>query len=701
MQCKRGLPCALVLAALTAAAHAKAATPRFKWGQSKELVFLSVMVRDLDQTSVSVALPTEGELQFRARNARGEEFSLDLPLREDVKPDALKWEISPRTDKWGTAVAISLGKQNEHRWDLLVTDPKRFRGAMDKDWAREDQTLEPEEEAPYAEDHAAYLTSLTAKSINGTLAKFSPVIVNVRYPWCSQCKSQDDTFAKAAKLAKAKGKKDKAWKKAAFAVVDAREERGLARWLGAKCDFNCEYQVFTEGEAPVALKSKWSESELLGEVAKFLGPAVRVLGAAEAEAARERNTTCLAGFASDKDPRFVMYKKVASLMRGELVFAATLGEEKAVEIWPHGQNFSFKYDGTWDDNGTALYDWLRPRSIPLLQAYDWQHRETYEKLGLPLAKVWINDEDKNPSFEKIVRHAVRRVAKRYIGKIAFVEQKKSTYSYELRDYGLNQPELYPAFGIASNASYNSVKYGFEITADVAPSVQDFWRDADKAIDSLAAFCDKVLGGTWPEAHESGAPHTNWTRGNVKKLVWKTYKEVQSPDTPLLLEVYGKYRSDNEKRLKEVENLARLLEPHAEALTVASYDAADNHLPQAEFKRDKYSSDTEWFWVPRGGGEASTPTKLMKPKKDAPVRAVLEFVKKQAGMDLDVDKAMQSFEDLMKENPPPTPAPLPPMDGAEGLGGLDSPGGLGDLGDLGNLGGGEEAGEAAAGAREDL
>merc|ERR1712217_879775 len=102
----------------------------------------------------------------------------------------------------------------------------------------------------------------------------------------------------------------------------------------------------------------------------------------------------------------------------------------------------------------------------------------------PLAKLWIDDEDKNPSFDKIVQHAVRRVAKKFIGKIAFVEQKKSTYSYELRDYGLNQPELYPAFGIASNASYNSIKYGLEIAGDSDTSVQGFWKDTSKAVDSM-------------------------------------------------------------------------------------------------------------------------------------------------------------------------------------------------------------------------
>lgn len=615
----------------------------------------------MEEASVSVSLPSEGDLSFSAKNSKGEEHKLSLPLREDVKPEALKWEVSARTDKWGKAVVITLTKKNEHRWDLLVANPKPFKGLMDKDWSREDQTLEPEEESPYVEDNPE-LVSLTEKNLNKTLGKYGAVVVNVRYPWCSQCKSQDDTFAKAAKAAKLKGKKTKDWKKLAFAVVDAREQRTLARQLGARCDYNCEYKVFTEpSEDPVPVKAKWADNDLLDELSKFLKPAVQVVKSFDDVAPlREGNTTCHGGFASNADPKYLLFRRVAGLMRGELMFSATFGEERQVELWPHKQNFSYQYDGAWADNGTDFFSWVRPRSIPLLQSYDWMLRDTYEKLGMPLAKVWINDDDKNPSFDKVVRHVVRRVAKRFIGKLAFVEQKKSTYSYELRDYGLNQPEAYPSFGIAGNASYNAIKYGFEITPDVAPSVQDFWKDADTAVEKVAAFCNQVLAGSWPEAHETGPPHLNWTKGEVKRITWKTYSEVKSPEVPLLLEVFGKYRSDNEKKQTETENLAKVLEANSDSVTVASYDSSDNYVPAEDFQREKYSSDTEWYWVPKKEGDSRPAIKkLTKPKKDAPIRNVVEFLKKQSGLDMDVEAVMKKFEDQMKENPPPTTT-IPPM-----------------------------------------
>jgi thiol-disulfide isomerase/thioredoxin len=647
---------ALGLAWLSGGEAAKETTPHFKWGQTKEMVFLSVMVRDLDKNSVEVSAPDAGEFSFTAKSTDGEKYYLKLALREDIKPDQLRWEITNRPDKWGIPVLVTLAKVNQHRWDLLVGNPKAFKGLLDKDWTREDQTLDPEEEVQYVEDHSGYLKSLTTKNMEKTL-KSGTVIVNVRYPWCTQCKSQDDTFAKAAKIAKSKAKKEPTWKKAVFAVLDAREERSIARKLGAKCDYTCEYQVYAEGPGydSVPMKSKWSETDLLSEVVKYLSPAVEMLkSAGEAGSLKEKNTTCVGLFSSDTSAKYKLFKKIAGMMRGDLVFAAAFGEEAGVELFPFNQSTAFKYDGTWEDNGTALMDWMRPRAIPLLQEYDWQLREVYEKVGLPIVRLWLDDKDSDPSNDKIVRHVVRRLAKTFIGKLAFVELKKSMYSYELRDYGLNQPEVYPAIGIGSNASYNAIKYGFEVTPEVAASNQEFWKDADKAVETLTGFCEQVLAGTWPQAHESGTPQAAWTAGQVKTLVWKTFKEIALPQKPLLLEMFGKYRTDNEKKTKEVENLAKALEPHADKFIVASYDSSDNHVP-SEFKREKYSSDTVWYWVPAAAGQERPPiVKLMKPKKEAPIKKVLQFLKKQSDFDLDTDALNTRFEELMKENPPPTP-----------------------------------------------
>merc|ERR1739848_354386 len=73
--------------------------PHFKWAQQKEKIFLSVMVRDLAKDSVSVEMKSPGDLSFHAKNKAGAEFSLDLPLREDVVESSMKFERLQRPDK--------------------------------------------------------------------------------------------------------------------------------------------------------------------------------------------------------------------------------------------------------------------------------------------------------------------------------------------------------------------------------------------------------------------------------------------------------------------------------------------------------------------------------------------------------------------------------------------------------------------------
>jgi len=393
---------------------------------------------------------------------------------------------------------------------------------------------------------------------------------------------------------------------------------------------------------------------------------------AEVAALIENGITCVGGFASEADPKYRVFKTVANTMRGELVFAARFGAEKAVELTPQKETFTYTYDGMLEDNGTALRRWILPRALPLVQQYDWPLRKTYEKIGLPIAKVWLNDTASNPTLDQAVRDIVRRVAKNFVGRLAFIEVKKSTYSYELRDFGLNHPEAYPAFGIASNTTHDSLKWALEITEDVPVSSPEFWSDAERAVEKLGAFCESVLAGEWPQAHESGTPQTNWTEGTPKAMTYRGFAEIRSPERPLLLEVFGKFRDDEETRKANIKNLAAALKPEAGLLTLAQYDTTDNYLPPEEFERDKYLTSSEWYWVPAkaaGAAERAPATKLET--RDPPTRTLVEFAAKQLGASLDVEAVMARFEEETKANPPPPPPPPRPTQTSMGdLEGMD-------------------------------
>lgn len=639
------------------------------------------MVRDLKKDSVNVTLPG-GDVEFRALNTKGAEHNLHLTLREDVE-DKLKVDHLARLEKFGTGVLITLSKIHQHRWDLLVPNPSKFKKLMDKDWVREGSQLEVEEESHYTDDHADVLVGITAKNVNKMTDKYKTIIANVRYPWCTQCKSQDAAFVNAAKLAKALGKKDQRWKAVAWGVLDAREEKHQGKAWSAVCDNKCEYRVITSKDellSPNRLKSKSNGPDLLESVRLYLNPAVQIVGKAEEiEELRKANTTCIGQFKSMDDASFKAFQVAAGRMRGELVFAATLGgiTDALIKLWPIDQEKPFEYDKLAGDNAVAagekLVDWVRPRAIPLLQKYEWSMRATYENLGLPIAKIWIDDKTPKPSLDEGVRATITQLARKYVGKIAIVEQKLSAHGYDLRDYGHMESEYFPFFAIANNMSYDATKYSFEVTPDVAASPEDFWKKNDHVAEVLSGFIDKVLDGSWPEAHETEVPQLNWTSGTVKQVVWRTYaQDIENPPKPLLLEVYGKYRSDNDRKIVQSTNLAKAFEKHTDLVSVAAYNVADNYAPPRDFRRDKYSSDTEWHWVPAMPGDGSPRpaiTKLMKPKKDAPYEKVVQFAAAHLGQAVDADEIIKLFEQAMEENPIPTTTipPSPPADIAGDLG----------------------------------
>merc|ERR1712196_686587 len=102
------------------------------------------------------------------------------------------------------------------------------------------------------------------------------------------------------------------------------------------------------------------------------------------------------------------------------------------------------------------------------------------------AKLWVDERDEEATAaSKKAREIFAAAAKDLRGRAAFVVNTQS-YSWELSSYGLNHPEKYPAFGVASNASYNAIKYGMEVE-------ESFWDSTD-AVAGIVKFVEAVLGG---------------------------------------------------------------------------------------------------------------------------------------------------------------------------------------------------------------
>ncbi|CAE7705446.1 ubq-1 [Symbiodinium sp. CCMP2456] len=126
--------------------------PHFKWGQTKEKVFVTVAVRNLNRSSVSVRF-AEDRLRFQCSDIQGKAFALDLELDQDIAPDLSRWELLSKKERWGEPVLMTLAKIFPAAWPALVHDPKNYRQVMDRDWSRDDDKLETTEDT-FFEEHA-------------------------------------------------------------------------------------------------------------------------------------------------------------------------------------------------------------------------------------------------------------------------------------------------------------------------------------------------------------------------------------------------------------------------------------------------------------------------------------------------------------------------------------------------------------------
>ncbi|CAE8587068.1 unnamed protein product, partial [Polarella glacialis] len=128
--------------------------PHFKWGQTKEKVFVTIAVRNLDRESVRLSFE-EDRLRFSAVDSGGKVYELDLELAQDVLAADCKWEQMQRKDRWGDAVMATLTKVFPVPWAMVAVNQARYRQVIDRDWSRDDEKLDAIEEDGFFEEHAA------------------------------------------------------------------------------------------------------------------------------------------------------------------------------------------------------------------------------------------------------------------------------------------------------------------------------------------------------------------------------------------------------------------------------------------------------------------------------------------------------------------------------------------------------------------
>jgi hypothetical protein len=117
---------------------------------------------------------------------------------------------------------------------------------------------------------------------------------------------------------------------------------------------------------------------------------------------------------------------------------------------------------------------------------------------------------------------------------------------------------------------------------------------------------------------------------VKRLPVSHAARLLEPSRPVLVEVYGKYRQDNDRKSRTLKFLADALKE--QDLMVAEFEATQNTALEI-FARDSFASKTEFFFLAPG----RKPSKLKK--EDPPLSAIATFIKKNVpAVNIDALKA---------------------------------------------------------------
>ncbi|CAK0819078.1 unnamed protein product [Prorocentrum cordatum] len=256
----------------------KPTTAYFAWGQAKDWIRISVSVPELQPDTLNVSI-VDDAIVVAARDSRNRSVSLGFELREFVVPSNSSWSLrysegnplNPRPD----GVVLSLQKQIAHRWDRLAQNNSAIKPFMRKDWVQMDDGDLEEEKEDIELPVGPNVKKVTAKKLHQLVVDHPMVVAAIRYPWCDKCVEKDKHYAKAARTSKDKDHLGTI----AFTVIDAREEKHVARTHNTTCSDECELQIFKqdEPEEPYTVPGRKFPEEVHIDCYKHLLPVVSIV----------------------------------------------------------------------------------------------------------------------------------------------------------------------------------------------------------------------------------------------------------------------------------------------------------------------------------------------------------------------------------------------------------------------------------------
>jgi hypothetical protein len=434
------------LLVLCAAVTSAAVTPKLKWGQDKDFVYLKVAGTKCGGKGVDI---DSGVFKLACGK-----HALDLSLREDLDTGSSVCKSTRNGEE------CKLKKKHSHLFDRLTIKEDGLKGFGSVDFENWEEEKEEEEAADpmaamggmagmggmggmggmdissmmggmggmggagkgkpgkpknkYIEDKIKAVRKLTYADIQKENQNGKTVVAHAFYPWCAECDKHQEDFGLIASQEK---------ENYVFGWVDMREERELSRKLSdLGCDSSCSLRTFsadgTPGAIPIdaAAGADAMRKALLSFTSPLISPLAdeNALEAFATAAKAQGRDTAVGFFADESDSHYADFKKAAGELRAKVAFAAAFGEALSAKrdtvpwllvegefIDPTGVEYDAAKAATVEEvagaaGPTAMY--ISMQLLPMLQKYSYDIGAEYDAFKIPTLQVGSSSSSSSSSY---------------------------------------------------------------------------------------------------------------------------------------------------------------------------------------------------------------------------------------------------------------------------------------------------------------
>ncbi|RUP52280.1 disulfide isomerase [Jimgerdemannia flammicorona] len=395
---------------------------------------------------------------------------------------------------------------------------------------------------------------LTKNTFEAVMRPEELIMIEFYTPWYGHSKALAPEYESAATTLKEDNLK--------LAKVDCDAEKDLCQEHGI--DEYPTIKIFKSGR-PTNYGGTQKADDLVNYMRRHSLPALSEV--TDVEAFRAAADIAVLAFLSESDKAWYdIFHNVASDLRDDYLFGVATSEELAQEYnASHPSVLLFKmfdddiirYDGDFLEDDLSLF--VHMNAVPVFGEIDTANFASYAEAGLPLAYLFVDDEEER---DRLVEE-LKPIAREYKERIYFVYINASVYGeYALT---LNLMAEWPAFGIQQPE--NGAKFPYDQSKNIT-------------VEGVKEFVAMYMAGEIaPSVKSQPVPEKN--DNPVKVLVYHNFDEiVYDTEKDVFVEFYAPWCSRCKELAPTWDNLATKLHanPANANIMIAKIDLTANDLP---------------------------------------------------------------------------------------------------------------------------